>query len=269
MPAPNPNKKPMDLLFFPTQLQFSISSPSITSSSIAMASNYSDLAKSRSNDSGITLQHLKQRSPSARRVLGILAILAVGAMALGGGAVALLLISPILLFFSPILVPLAVLAAMATGAAVAFIAFVAASTWIYRYARGGRPVGSKSLDAVKTLLMLYHITHPQVDFSHNPKNIEMESEIRNRVRDRVRGQVRGQVLHQGWSKATEAMGKAQDRYVGPYRVLKRIGDVSYRLDLPVENSNVHNVFHANLLAPYTMDAARQGEIRLPPDVVDG
>ncbi|EFJ18108.1 hypothetical protein SELMODRAFT_18574, partial [Selaginella moellendorffii] len=78
------------------------------------------------------------------------AILAVGAMALGGGAVVLLLVSPILLFFSPILVPLAILA---TGAAVAFIALVATITWIYRYARGGRPAGSQRLDAVKSRVM--------------------------------------------------------------------------------------------------------------------
>nr|GFD54972.1 putative reverse transcriptase domain-containing protein [Tanacetum cinerariifolium] len=37
------------------------------------------------------------------------------------------------------------------------------------------------------------------------------------------------------------------RYVGPFKVLERIGDVAYKLDLPEELSIVHNMFHVSNL----------------------
>nr|GFA15566.1 putative reverse transcriptase domain-containing protein [Tanacetum cinerariifolium] len=37
------------------------------------------------------------------------------------------------------------------------------------------------------------------------------------------------------------------RYVGPFNVLERVGDVAYKLDLPKELSMVHNTFHVSNL----------------------
>nr|GFC01486.1 putative reverse transcriptase domain-containing protein [Tanacetum cinerariifolium] len=37
--------------------------------------------------------------------------------------------------------------------------------------------------------------------------------------------------------------KLNPRYVGPFKVLERIGDIAYKLDLPEELSRVHNTFH--------------------------
>ncbi|GKB15222.1 hypothetical protein Tco_0849145 [Tanacetum coccineum] len=38
-------------------------------------------------------------------------------------------------------------------------------------------------------------------------------------------------------------GKLNPRYVGPFKVLERIGSVAYKLELPQELSRVHNTFH--------------------------
>nr|GEZ94678.1 putative reverse transcriptase domain-containing protein [Tanacetum cinerariifolium] len=42
-------------------------------------------------------------------------------------------------------------------------------------------------------------------------------------------------------------GKLNPRYVVPFKVLERVGDVSYKLDLPEELSGVHNTFHVSNL----------------------
>lgn len=48
-------------------------------------------------------------------------------------------------------------------------------------------------------------------------------------------------------------GKLSPKYVGPYEVLERVGEVAYRLALPVELSKVHNVFHVSQLRRYRSD----------------
>ncbi|KAD4585002.1 hypothetical protein E3N88_22603 [Mikania micrantha] len=42
-------------------------------------------------------------------------------------------------------------------------------------------------------------------------------------------------------------GKLNPRYIGPFEISKRIGPVAYELNLPVELSSVHNVFHISNL----------------------
>ena len=42
-------------------------------------------------------------------------------------------------------------------------------------------------------------------------------------------------------------GKISPRYVGPYKILKRVGKVTYELELPAKLAAVHPVFNISLL----------------------
>ena len=48
-------------------------------------------------------------------------------------------------------------------------------------------------------------------------------------------------------------GKLSPRFIGPYKVIERIGLVAYRLALPPELSQVHDVFHISILRRYRSD----------------
>ncbi|GKV49055.1 hypothetical protein SLEP1_g55827 [Rubroshorea leprosula] len=48
-------------------------------------------------------------------------------------------------------------------------------------------------------------------------------------------------------------GKLSPRYIGPFEILESVGEVTYRIALPPELSNVHNVFHVSVLRKYELD----------------
>nr|GEV70236.1 putative reverse transcriptase domain-containing protein [Tanacetum cinerariifolium] len=45
-------------------------------------------------------------------------------------------------------------------------------------------------------------------------------------------------------------GKLSPRFIGPFEILDRVGEVLYRLALPPQLSHVHNVFHVSLIKGY-------------------
>ncbi|CAM8996872.1 unnamed protein product [Rhodiola kirilowii] len=54
-------------------------------------------------------------------------------------------------------------------------------------------------------------------------------------------------------------GKLAPRYIGPLKILERIGKVAYRLSLPSELSRVHNVFHVSMLRKCAPDDSQRIE----------
>lgn len=51
-------------------------------------------------------------------------------------------------------------------------------------------------------------------------------------------------------------GKLRPRYIGPFEILDRVGNVAYRLALPPGLSAVHNVFHVSMIKKYVHDPNR-------------
>ena len=49
--------------------------------------------------------------------------------------------------------------------------------------------------------------------------------------------------------------KSSTKYIGPHEVLKKIGKVTYKLDLPNTLSRVHDVFHISQLRKYISDVS--------------
>ncbi|GKG04577.1 hypothetical protein Tco_0314964, partial [Tanacetum coccineum] len=42
-------------------------------------------------------------------------------------------------------------------------------------------------------------------------------------------------------------GKLNPRYIGPFKIIAKVGAVAYRLELPEELSRVHSTFHVSKL----------------------
>ncbi|XP_031123756.1 uncharacterized protein LOC116026574 [Ipomoea triloba] len=59
-------------------------------------------------------------------------------------------------------------------------------------------------------------------------------------------------------------GKLSPRFIGPYEILDKVGQVAYRLAMPMELDKVHDVFHISQLKKYVHDASHV----IRPEVVE-
>ena len=62
--------------------------------------------------------------------------------------------------------------------------------------------------------------------------------------------------------------KLYPKFLGPFKIIKKVNDVAYKLELP-EHMKIHKVFHVNLLKPYI-----PGKTQMPPqpplpELIDG
>ncbi|KAL9673779.1 hypothetical protein QQ045_030041 [Rhodiola kirilowii] len=48
-------------------------------------------------------------------------------------------------------------------------------------------------------------------------------------------------------------GKPSPRYIGPFEILEKVGNMAYRLALPLTLSSVHLVFHISMMRKYISD----------------
>ena len=46
-------------------------------------------------------------------------------------------------------------------------------------------------------------------------------------------------------------GKLSPRFIGPFKVLQRVGNQAYKLELPEELNGIHNTFHVCYLRKFT------------------
>ncbi|GJV61698.1 putative reverse transcriptase domain-containing protein [Tanacetum coccineum] len=90
--------------------------------------------------------------------------------------------------------------------------------------------------ALGTNLDMSIVYHPQTEGQSERTIQTLEDMLRTCVVDFGKG-----VVHFGkW-------GKLNPRYVGPFKVLEKVGSVAYKLELPQELSRVHNTFHVSIL----------------------
>ncbi|KAJ9557677.1 hypothetical protein OSB04_012291 [Centaurea solstitialis] len=75
-----------------------------------------------------------------------------------------------------------------------------------------------------------------------PELILETTEKINAVREHMKGVIR-----------FGRRGKLSPRYIGPFRILQRIGPVAYKLELPEELAGIHNVFHVSNLRKSHVD----------------
>ncbi len=63
-----------------------------------------------------------------------------------------------------------------------------------------------------------------------------------------------QVGDYAWIKVSPMIeGNLAYKYIGPFQIMARIGNVAYKLDLPLDLGHIHDTFHVGMLKRYLFD----------------
>ncbi|XP_028053620.1 uncharacterized protein LOC114257986 [Camellia sinensis] len=86
------------------------------------------------------------------------------------------------------------------------------------------------------------------------KTRQMEDRVLRKVIDEIVTKPRSgyTIENQGVSRFGKK-DKLAPRYIGPFEILERVNSVAYRLALPPELSQVHNVFHISMVRRHIRD----------------
>ncbi|KAK6138914.1 hypothetical protein DH2020_027343 [Rehmannia glutinosa] len=98
--------------------------------------------------------------------------------------------------------------------------------------------------------------HWEIDDQRTPKEKRKSPPIQKRIKDlefEVGDEVSLRLSPRKGLINPKKGGKLSPRYVGPYKILQRIGKLAYRLELPVEYAGMHDVFHVSRLKKYQPD----------------
>ncbi|KAL2632409.1 hypothetical protein R1flu_017095 [Riccia fluitans] len=113
-------------------------------------------------------QHMKERiqeqAPNQRQLIGAVTIMTiivllttVGGLLMGGLALGAAVLTPVFLFFSPVLVPVGTVLFIGIAGLLSAAGFTLAGfssvRWLYQYFKGRHPVGSDKVDAAKNCIV--------------------------------------------------------------------------------------------------------------------
>nr|GEX20977.1 putative reverse transcriptase domain-containing protein [Tanacetum cinerariifolium] len=97
-------------------------------------------------------------------------------------------------------------------------------------------------ETTKKIVQIRQRLQPARDRQRSYANVRRKP-LEFQVRDRVMLKV----LPQKCVIRFKKRGKLNPQYIGPFKILKRVGPVEYTLELPEELSNVDNTFHVSNL----------------------
>nr|GFA18025.1 reverse transcriptase domain-containing protein [Tanacetum cinerariifolium] len=104
--------------------------------------------------------------------------------------------------------------------------------------------------ALGTRLDMSMAYHPETD-GQSERTIQTLEDMLRACRKPMDFQVGDKVILKvsPWKRVVRfgKRGKLNPRYIGPFQVLSKVGDVAYRLELPQQLSQVHNTFHMSNL----------------------